>query len=412
MSGSRIKILEENLKNGLIWKELIKGDYIGGGSYGTVFKYTHSLTAQSYAIKLIPSTTKSNNEKKIKSEIALLNLLSEIPNFSKYFPTFHGFVCFFEETAEGKKTKYYALVSELAKGTLKDYVVHNCLNGLSFQENLTLLECLSIGLSALQEKKISHRDLKPENLLYFSNKNLICFKIIDFGEVKMNVDLNGTVRGAPLYLSPESNFAYLNDIDQINEDYNPFKSDAYSIGLTFLFVNLLKLPFKKDKNMQNPYIKRKNARRYLEKVCNPLNCDKGPYDEIIKEKIDLISKKFENERGIASFKKILEKCLEYNPKKRIDLLELNQEFEVLMIEREAKGPNAMITTLELFKEIEKRDQLIQILKDRNEILMKELDKERTEKESVQKNYDELLELTRREKVRFEEIKSNENICIG
>ena len=222
ISSSKIKIIEENLENGLKWKHLSKTDYIAGGSYGAVFKYTHSSTAQSYAVKLIPFMKNSDDKKKIEAEIALLNLLSEIPNFSKYFPKFYGYIRFLEKTEEGKKTKNYALVSELAKGTLKDYAVHICPNGLSFQENLTLLECFSFGLSALQEKKISHRDLKPENLLYFCHKKLVSFKIIDFGEVKMNVDAEGSVRGAPLYLSPESNFAYLNGNDQINEDYNPF----------------------------------------------------------------------------------------------------------------------------------------------------------------------------------------------
>ena len=407
MMGSKIKIIEENLENGLKWKRLIKDDYIAGGSYGTVFKYTHSHTSQSFAVKLIPYMKNSDDKEKIGAEIALLNLLSEIPNVSKYFPKFYGYIRFLEETPEGKKTKNYALVSELAKGTLKDYAVHNCPNGLSFQENLTLLECLSSGLSALQEKKISHRDLKPENLLYFSDKNLISFKIIDFGEVKMNVDAEGTVRGAPLYLSPESNFAYLKDLDKISQDYNPFKSDVYSIGLTFLFVNLLKLPFQKDKNTTNSNISRKNLTRGLEKICDPLNTDKGPYDEAIKGMIDLIVQKFENEKGIAFFKRILEKCLEYSPKKRIDLLELNQDFEVLMIEREGSNPNVMTNTLEFLKEIEKRDQMNKILSGRNEVLMKELDKERIEKESYQKKYYELLEQTRREKMRFEEKKLNE-----
>ena len=413
MMGSNIKIIEENLENGLKWKYLIKGDYIAGGSYGTVFKYTHSRTTQSYAVKRIPYIKNSDDKEKIKAEIALLNLLSEIPNFSKYFPTFYGYTRFLEESPEGKKTKYYALVSELAKGTLKDYAVHNSPNGLSFQENLTLLECFSSGLSALQEKKISHRDLKPENLLYFSNKNSISFKIIDFGEVKMNVDADGTVRGAPSYLSPESNFAYLNDNDQMNNDYNPFKSDVYSMGLTFLFVNLLKLPFQKDKNIKNPNKNKKNIGRSLEKTCDPLKNDKGPYDDKIKEMIDLIAKKFESEKGIAFFKIILEKCLEYSPTKRIDLLELHKEFDVLMIEREGSNPNVMNNRLELEKEIEKRDQIIQILRQRNDKLLDELDKERIEKNSLQKMYDKLLlEQTGRENVIFEEKKSNEMTCIS
>ena len=58
--------------------------------------------------------------------------------------------------------------------------------------------------------------------------------------------------------------------------------------------------------------------------------------------IDLIAKKFEKEKNIVFFKRILEKCLEYSPKKRIDLLEIHEEFEVLMIELEVSNPNMMI----------------------------------------------------------------------
>ena len=139
----------------------------------------------------------------------------------------------------------------------------------------------------------------------------------DFSEVKINVEEDGTVRGSPIYFSPETNFAFLNDKDIVSIEYNPFKSDVYSIGLIFIYVNILDLPFKKKSNNGE-----RKFRRNKEKNLNPLENDEGPYDDTIKEAIDKIFIKFKTEPGIKIFKNIIQKSLEYSPKNRYDLIDL------------------------------------------------------------------------------------------
>jgi len=74
------------------------------------------------------------------------------------------------------------------------------------------------------------------------------FKIIDFGEAKLGVGHEGTLRGTPRNLSPEANYEYLNGGEKLFNEYNPYKSDVYSIGLTLLYANFGYLPFPMKKN--------------------------------------------------------------------------------------------------------------------------------------------------------------------
>ena len=185
-----------------------------------------------------------------------------------------------------------------------------------------------IGLSYvfLQKNEKMHRDLKPENILYFIDEdNEVNFKITDFGEAKLKVGSDLTVRGTPKYFAPEVNYCYLNgkSHQKIEE---PYKIDIYSVGLIMIYVNLLELPFKE--------IAGKNSlKRFKERDVNPFVKEKGPFDKKIMRAIHDVLHKFRRiKRGEKSmFKKILRNCLKYNPNQRYDPETLNEKINALIV---------------------------------------------------------------------------------
>lgn len=86
----------------------------------------------------------------------------------------------------------------------------------------------------LQKKCIAHRDIKPENIL-INEQNSIC--VIDFSE-SISIDQiktqATTLVGSPYYMSPELKYFYINGFFSPIEEYNPWKSDVFSLGMTLI----------------------------------------------------------------------------------------------------------------------------------------------------------------------------------
>lgn len=110
----------------------------------------------------------------------------------------------------------------------------------SDQEILTTMKDFISLLKKLQERNFCHRDIKPENIFISADGIL---KLGDFGEAKFVITFdNLTIRGSPFYLSPALRKAYnsCNMYPKGSATHNPFKSDAYSLGLVFLSMATLK----------------------------------------------------------------------------------------------------------------------------------------------------------------------------
>lgn len=84
-----------------------------------------------------------------------------------------------------------------------------------------------------QKRGKSHRNIKPQNI--YRRKGQLLATGFDCAK-KMVGNTTSTVKGCPFYLSPELRKAYI----QISSGkptavtYDPFRSDVYSLGLTFL----------------------------------------------------------------------------------------------------------------------------------------------------------------------------------
>lgn len=95
-------------------------------------------------------------------------------------------------------------------------------------------------LEFLQKSNISHRDIKPANILITDNGKTL--KLADFGTSKVITTNTLTINGTPLFLSPQMRKAYsdLYVTGVLRVAHNSYKSDVFSLGLTFLYMASLK----------------------------------------------------------------------------------------------------------------------------------------------------------------------------
>ena len=107
------------------------------------------------------------------------------------------------------------------------------------------------GFRHAQRQNVCHRDVKPHNLLLQSTGRVI---ITDFGTAKfcsLSCIAPHTLQGTVNYLSPELLHHYYRLIQSGcggKPTHNPFKSDVYSLGLTFIEMIRGKFPLE----MRNP----------------------------------------------------------------------------------------------------------------------------------------------------------------
>lgn len=133
-----------------------------------------------------------------------------------------------------EKTKQYIILMEYcSNGTLKNYLKKMNSEGRSFTQAQIWTHCKEFIelLAYLQTKNICHRDIKPDNIFVTENEEL---KLADFGEGKLDSESKNTIRGTPSYLSPKLRELYLNNTELCKVDYDPFRSDPYSLGLVLL----------------------------------------------------------------------------------------------------------------------------------------------------------------------------------
>jgi serine/threonine protein kinase len=106
----------------------------------------------------------------------------------------------------------------------------------SEQQLLKIIEELISAFKYLQTQKIAHRDVKPDNILVTQDGTC---KVTDMGSSKRVFGLNSkTIVGTAYYMSPEmrsiQNTGSLRNHSKTEKD--AFKSDVWSLGLTFLVL--------------------------------------------------------------------------------------------------------------------------------------------------------------------------------
>ena len=253
------EIQEEKLENNISIKNFQKNifhsdDYniikpIGQGAFGKIYLVKKNKTNEVYALKQIALKDREDlNCKKEEFEF-LMKLTEENPelNIIKVLGI------------EVKKLDKFCVVlyvlMEAGKCDWEKELHQRNKEKRYYKENelINILISLVDTFSVLQEKGISHRDVKPQNILYIEeDKNKSVYKITDFGEAKLKLvkknkylDMSfekntnkQTLRGTELYMSPLL-FNALRNTGEIDVQYNPYKSDVFSLGLCMLLASSL-----------------------------------------------------------------------------------------------------------------------------------------------------------------------------
>ncbi|KAJ4882150.1 Mitogen-activated protein kinase kinase 4 [Raphanus sativus] len=201
------------------YSDLERGNRIGSGAGGTVYKVIHRPTSRVYALKVIYGNHEENVRRQICREIEILRDVSH-PNIVRCHEMFD------------QNGEIQVLLEFMDEGSLEGRHVSNerDLAKLSFQ--------ILNGLAYLHGRHIVHRDIKPSNLLVNKAANV---KIADFGVSRIlaqTMDPCNSSVGTIAYMSPE----------RINTDlnqgrYDGYAGDIWSLGVSILEFFLGRFPF-------------------------------------------------------------------------------------------------------------------------------------------------------------------------
>jgi len=181
-------------------------------------------------------------DKKIKEEVALKLIKSEIASDKKTIERFSNELKMARKIAHRNVCKMYDLGEE--KGThyiTMEYVSGEDLKRLirkvgQFSAGKTILIAKQVceGLAEAHRLGVVHRDLKPQNIMVDEEGNA---RIMDFGIARSikgkGLTGAGVMVGTPEYMSPEQ--AEVKDVDQ--------RSDIYSLGIILYEMVTGRVPF-------------------------------------------------------------------------------------------------------------------------------------------------------------------------
>ena len=230
---------------------------IGKGSYGQVFLIKSLQTEKEYALKETVIT--KNKEIFLYFSMNEINILSKLDN-----PYIISLKCAFKTQIDEQTEKLNIIMEYVDNGDLNQLITEYRDDDKTFTEErlLNWLFQLCLALSYLKENEIIHRDIKPSNIFLMQDDTI---KLGDFGiskKVSISSDLKFFV-GTPVYTSPEI-------IQKKNYSY---QSDIWSLGVTFIQLISLRLPFIKneDENINDSILNRKFNDKILNKEKNDFN---------------------------------------------------------------------------------------------------------------------------------------------
>ena len=249
-------------------------NYLGEGSYATVYCVENRITGSKRAMKVISKGENCNEEddKEINNEITILRTLDH-PNILKIF-----------EFYTSKES--YSIVTELCQG---GELFQEIIDRGPFNESYSAYVMFQI-LSAINychNMKIIHRDLKPENILIIErdSNGMPRIKIADFGTSKI-VEKGHVQRklvGSSYYIAPEV----------LKKHYDE-KCDLWSCGVIMYILLSGRPPFGGD-------------------------TDKEIMDKVIIGEYDLKTSPFD--KLSSSGKDLIQKLLMIDPQKRLSAQE-------------------------------------------------------------------------------------------
>jgi len=214
--------------------EIIKGDILGSGSFGSVWKGT--CRGKECAIKELSAELDEKTIKEFTKECEILMVLRH-----SNIVTFMG-ACVQRDNL--------MIVTELLSGDLENLI--RDMAPLSLIQTLKMMRDIAQGMAWLHNSnpQIIHRDLKPKNILLDEHSNV---KICDFGLslMKPKEQIINTRAGSFIWMAPEA---------LLREPHNE-KVDIYSFGVVcWQLLSMNPQPYKE-------YLELGSLEAFIEAVC-------------------------------------------------------------------------------------------------------------------------------------------------
>ena len=316
-----------NTKNDLFANRYLKIKQIGKGAYGSVFKYQDIHTKEFVAIKKLQKIQDISDAKRVLREIIILKQCSH-----QNILHLKGF--YLEDLLNSVQVY---VVTELLDFDLFT-VIQNSKGEMTGEHIQYIMFQILLGVCYLHKNKIVHRDIKPNNILL---DDMCQVRICDFGlarQIDNKFDQNKTEYVVTRYYrAPEI---------MLNSRKYDSAVDIWSIGCTFYelleseilfqkaetYIELLSLIFKILGTPQAEVISKMENEHAKKWILN---------QEIFPPK--KISESLKRSGVSEAAKDLLDKCLVFDPVKRItakealeheyfkDILEPNIDFNFLKI---------------------------------------------------------------------------------
>ncbi|XP_064477964.1 dual specificity mitogen-activated protein kinase kinase 6-like isoform X2 [Ornithodoros turicata] len=210
-----------------VWtKDLHTLEELGRGAYGTVEKVEHKPSGIIMAVKRIPFTECSQEQKRLLMDLDVSMRSSDYPNTVQFYGALYteGDVWICMEVMDTSLDKFYRKVFGQGK-TIPEEI----LGKIAY----AVVSALHYLQSHLQ---VIHRDVKPSNILVNRQGDV---KMCDFGISGNLVDSVAKTMnaGCKPYMAPER----INP-EQSHLGYD-VKSDVWSLGITMLELSIGKFPY-------------------------------------------------------------------------------------------------------------------------------------------------------------------------
>ena len=352
-------IEEENLKLSSQTYQKIKS--LGKGSYGQVFLVKSLQTQKEYALKETIITKKK--EVFLYFTMNEINILSKLNN-----PFIISLKCAFKTQLDNDIEKLGIIMEYVDNGDLNKLLIDYKYDEIYFEEKriLNWLFQVCLALIYLQKNDVIHRDIKPSNIFLMADDTI---KLGDFGiskKVSLSSDITFFI-GTPRYTSPEI----------INKKDFSFKTDIWSLGVTFLELISLRAPFLgyETEEIYENILKRNINSNILNKEKNGFNnyitkrYSKNLLD-LVKEMISMNPDDRPNAKDILNRDIIKERMESYLKENNFNENEAINNMDVIKKEIKEKESflknNLSITQAERIKNI----KIIRKLKSKKEFLKK------------------------------------------
>ncbi|KAK8888627.1 hypothetical protein M9Y10_033359 [Tritrichomonas musculus] len=198
-------------------KEYTFEKLIGQGGFSRVFLVSSPKYDFKFCAKVMPKSLQTDNQNDIDF---LLHL--EHPNIIRIYDQF----------VIGPMI--YCILEYCPNGSLHDIVQEGKIKRPD--EIIFQMQQILLALNFVHSHHIAHRDIKPSNILIDKYGRP---KLIDFG-ISIRIEPGELIRefsGSKAYSPPEV---------ILEQPYNPYKADIWSLGVTFYFLIITKLPWPKS----------------------------------------------------------------------------------------------------------------------------------------------------------------------